>query len=341
MNGELESIYNYSEQLTSNPGHPDIQRNLYQHIQNLISATKTFENIINPAQAQALEDIGATPYFGSNLPLGIESLMASSGVVPSVVRDRVVELRNERLAYLASLEQTRQGLRNLNVAGDGRSFGIEAGFLIPRALFSNSLGGLGKEFEQIEKIIGVFSEISTGSIEKVELRQVSTTDPLVIVALATPVAIAFSKGVDWVLESLKKVIELKGLYDQSKAMNFPDSLTEGMKVHINESISLSLKEYKDSIMDNVQTVDEGRKNELDNHLKWALEQLFSKVERGMTVEIRLLPPPIDEEKTDEERNAQAQAFADLKEIAKRLEFPKLSGEPLLALERYDEPPASP
>lgn len=267
--------------------------------------------------------------------------MASSGVVPGVVRDRVAELRNERLAYLTSLEQTRQGLRNLNVAGDIRSSGVEAGFLLPRALFSNSLGGLGKEFGQIENIIGVFSELSTGSIDKVELRQLSTTDPLVIVALATPVAIAFSKCIDWVLDTLKKVIELKKLYDESKNMNLPDHITEGMKLHINATIEENLKQYRESVINSNVHADEGRKNELDNKLKWAMGQLFSKIERGMTVEIRLLPPPIDEGDTEEERSAQAQAFADLDAIAKRLDFPKLSGEPLLALERHDEPPGSP
>lgn len=335
MQGLLDDLRNQFDQLASNPGHPDFQRGAATALQSLSDAMIAFEGGLTPARLESLQEMGATPYFTSSLPLGIQSLMSTSGVVPSVVRDRTVELQEQRAEYIHHIDEVRRGLRAVGITVEITTPGVEAGFLIPRILFGNTLDGLGKEFEQITKIIAVFSELATGYVEPVEVRQISTTDPLVIVGLATPVAIAFAKGIDWVLETTKKILELKKLYDQNKSAKVPDSILDGLKEHIQKSVSEALEEHGKKLVDTYPVDDDARKNELNNHIKWAMEQLFAKVERGMTVELRLLPPPPGEEIDEQGAAEQAQTFADLAAISGRLDFPKILGEPLLALGKPD------
>jgi hypothetical protein len=93
---------------------------------------------------------------------------------------------------------------------------------------------------------------------------------------------------------------------------------------------------KKSIEEKVQSMlapyqgDQARKNELSNSLSLTLEQLLQRVERGMTVEIRLLPPA--KPQVDDEQTARKeQAFSEATAIAKDLEFPQLHGSPALQL----------
>ena len=69
-------------------------------------------------------------------------------------------------------------------------------------------------------------------------------------------------------------------------------------------------------------------------LSWALNSILSRVERGMRVELRFLPPksPKPEEVKDEHKLArQTSLFADLERLEKTLEFPKISESPILRI----------
>jgi hypothetical protein len=77
-----------------------------------------------------------------------------------------------------------------------------------------------------------------------------------------------------------------------------------------------------------------RKNEVHTFLEKSLEALLARIERGMTVEIRLLPPP--KEEGNEGAEVTAVAFQHLAEIQKQLAFPAPSGEPVLQIPRLSE-----
>ncbi len=140
----------------------------------------------------------------------------------------------------------------------------------------------------------------------------------------------------WALATWKTLLEIRALHDQAKATNMPQSILDGIKTQIDETVQRRIEEHVAQVAP--ATVDEGRQHELNNQLRWTLRQILAKIERGMTVEIRFLPPAVnsDTPDDDEAHAAQTASFDELHEIAKALEFPALQGEPLLALEA---PPA--
>lgn len=332
LQGLVDNLRSHLDVLASNPGDQGAQGATADILNTLSRAMGLFEATLTPAQTEALVELGAQPFYSSALPGGIRAHLAESAIVASTVRDRVAQLQGERAEYLQRIDELRRGLQAVGVSELPMAPGVEAGFLIPRALFSNTLDGFGNELEQIAKIVAVFSELATGSVEPLELRQISTTDPLVIVALATPVALAFGKAVDWLLETVRKVLELKNLYEQSKKSEFPDSLLEQIKDHINSTVKSQIDARAGELASTYVGAAEGRANELENHLKFALSQMFAKIERGMTVELRLIPPPLADGEADADAAAHIADYEALDQISKRLEFPKLSGEPLLKLD---------
>jgi len=72
-----------------------------------------------------------------------------------------------------------------------------------------------------------------------------------------------------------------------------------------------------------------------------LEALLAKIERGLTIELRLPPPPkeVDEEENEvsEEGAAEIKAHQELLEVEKQLVFPEPSENPVLTIpEMKDE-----
>jgi hypothetical protein len=77
-------------------------------------------------------------------------------------------------------------------------------------------------------------------------------------------------------------------------------------------------------------------------MRWALDSILARIERGMVVEIRFLPPPAEPDVTagTPEARERAKTYAELKTISHQLEFHIPPGEPVLQLPPADPPAAS-
>jgi hypothetical protein len=73
----------------------------------------------------------------------------------------------------------------------------------------------------------------------------------------------------------------------------------------------------------------GRKHELQGQMEWALESILTRVERGMAVEIRFLPPKAVA--TDGAPTEEVQKFNELRTLAEQLQFPEAQRDPILPL----------
>ena len=72
-------------------------------------------------------------------------------------------------------------------------------------------------------------------------------------------------------------------------------------------------------------------DEMRNYIDWAVKTVLALVERGLKVEIRVLPPPVHEGAEEGEEVEPPPQFAQLKEIVPQLVFPPVEGMPVLEL----------
>lgn len=328
MQQELERLRSHLDTLASSPGHEPSQIHVAEAVRGLEEMVRELAGQLTPARMQAIIDIGGEPYFTQALPAGIRTLLAENAMTPSVVRDRVVDLLQQRQSYLTTLDEARRSLKTLGAADDAQPPGsAEIGFLLPRDLFGNKLKGLAAQFGELDRILAVFSEVTTGAVEPAEVHQLSTTDPLIFLGLPVATVATVGAAIKWGLESWKTALEIKQHLDQAKALKMPDAVLDSTREYLETTIQQAIKAHTEEILASAQLKDEGRKNELRNGVTWALQSIMEKIEAGVTVEIRVLPPPngVAVDATE------AAAFEQAGEIAKQLEFPKLTGEPVMVL----------
>jgi hypothetical protein len=214
----------------------------------------------------------------------------------------------------------------------------EIGILLPRELFQNHLRELIDELRTLNRVIRAFSEVATGAPEPIEVHQISTSDPVFFFGISATTIAFFGKAVRWALNTWKQVEEIKKVRaDAQRIRAFTDKeMKDIFDTKIDESIKNAIETHVKELLPPDKS--EPRHHELRNDLVWALDSILTRVERGMTVEIRFLPPAAT---ADAEAKTVASAdFETLAQIAPELKFPPPEGAPVRPLPPPEPPSQS-
>lgn len=327
----LQSLSNALQNLAGEPNNTQHQTETANSLTTLQSALADFTSSLTPAQKTNLAEIKAYQFFSNSIVDEIQHSIAQNPMTPSVANELVKKLLADRQNYLTVLDALQKNFSIVGIELSPLKPGeAEAGVLLPRDLFNNELEGLQKELRVLNQILRTFYEIANVGPEKIEIRQISTSDPIFFLGMDISVLIHFGHALKWCADTIKAIGELKNFIDMAKALDidptktaiFDKEIEERVKKRIDEKVQSMLADYKG---------DPSRKAELDNSLHLALGQLLERVERGVTVEIRLIPPPKAEKTEASGPDEKEQAFAELDKISKELEFPKIQGQPVLKL----------
>lgn len=331
---KLNQVVSSLENLGSNPQEQSYQTALASNMAALSKAvTRDFYEQLTPAVREHFIDIGAWRYFSDELHTELGADISTNAMTPAVAAASARRVRDGRQKFLDTLRQTRDGLAGLGIQPDDLEEGdADIAFLIPRDLFHNHLGGLSKEFSVLDKIVRIYSEAVTGSVEEADVKTISTTDPVITLAVSLLTIQAIGKSVTWLLDTWKKSLEIKSLRQQAKDAGFNDKELKVFDDKIERAVNAAITEKVGDILA-ASPVEQARKNELEKGLDWSLRALLSRIERGMSVEIRLLPPA---RVAEDEDVPDSQPYAEVQEIARQLVFPKPTGEPVLSLP--EQPP---
>jgi hypothetical protein len=324
--------------ISSSPSEPTYQIALAASIENLKSALLNLQNTYSPAAFKKISEIGAVPYFSVSLANDIKASLQENSATPTVTLRETQKVIKEREEFIDSLQAIKIGLEKLGFVEDALAEGeAEIGFQIPRDIFNNDLGGLAKELNELRLIIRTFSEIAGNAGEQIEVRQISTTDPIFWVGLGIYTVRLLGQATTWALDSWKKVEEIKKLRTETaKLVNVPvvEQILEQYNTLINQSITDNVNNKIAELIGPKEDRD-ARANEMATALDHALHGLMARIERGMIVEIRILPPPVAEGVEPNEANDVQAVFEDVRRIKDDLIFPTMSGEPTLALPSND------
>lgn len=337
----LQSLVNDLAQIISNPGHAAFQTQFAEKFDQFRSTWDKMASSFSPAQVNLISEIGGSSFFIDDFPSQLDASVRANGITPAVVRDELEAFRSERENYLRTLNSLRDSLMQVGVEPYKlEADSAEIGLLLPRDLFDNELGGLVKELHTVNRIIRAFSEVAVGGPEPVEVHQISTSDPIFFFGL-DPTTIALLAGaVTWALNSWKNVEEIRKIRAETQKVKsftteeieniFDSKIQKEIRIAIDQKVN-ELIPAKDGA---------GRHHEQRNDMAWALESILGRVERGMTVELRFLPPPApkDGEPVAAEKTA---SFDELKRIVPQLQFPQADKSPVLALPPSDPPSEQP
>jgi hypothetical protein len=338
---KLSNLNTAISQLASNPGDSNFQVAVNDHLEALDAVLVPLSENRDSVKSEHLASIGAEFYFGTQMLEMIRSAMSESVLTPAVGHQAVDKMVNERQAYIDNLESLSTGLKAINVKPDDLEPGTaEIGFQIPRNLFDNEFEKLITELKEVRRIIRAFSELTTGSVEPIEVRQISTSDPLFFFGIPAATIVSIGAAITWALNTWKQVEEIRS--HRAKLRESAQYSEQEISAFFDKKIESAVDQAVEEKLNELIAPDNkaGRAKEQRNDLKQVLESILARVERGMAIEVRFLPPVQNEEAVDGAdgegtQTQQAKDFEAMKELAPRLKFPPPDPAPILGLPKAE------
>lgn len=302
-------------------------------VKSLQSTVLRLQSRFDPSICDQISTIGGKPYFVDNIAERISDWVAENPITPAVALTSLNEFQNQRNLFIENLKQLNTSLGKIGVTPSSLEEGTaEIGFQIPRELFENEFEQFIKKLGTIKLIIRSFQEVSPSVDNRIEVRQLSSTDPILFFGLAPEVIALIGGGVTWALHTWNQIESVRKLRSETRRNDaFTERETDeifGPK--IDQMIEKSVAEKVAELLG----VDKpkGRDNERQAQLGWALKTLLWFTERGMKVEIKFLPGPAssDEESADALSDTEV-AFNEMPAISAELSFPKIEDRPTLEL----------
>lgn len=328
----LSEIEGQMNNLASSPQNSSFQVELSAALKRLSDAFYNMQKEFEPRQIKATNEINGQDFFLSDIPSVFSTIINDNPLTPAVARDSINHIISNRRAYINTLTQLNVTLEAVGVEPLELAEGeAEIGFQIPRSMFSNQLDLMTKELNKINRILRAFSELETGSIEPVEIKTISTSDPLFFFGISTPVIIAVGEAVKWGLNLWKEVEEIRLARAQTqKIKSIPEEQTKAFfDLRITELIENATSRKLDELLSTKERG--GREHEQRQDLSFALDYIMAALERGLTVEIRCLPPRDSFTGSPEEDGGSA-GLTQVAIVGRELKFPvRHLGNPILAL----------
>ncbi len=331
IQAQLQGVLNSLVNLTANPADPGTQLNAKNAFDTLKAAVSRVSYENDPTFGTYVHALNGTKFFSLSLVTEISQAMANNSMTPAGARDLVQKLFSERQAFLEFLRTFKTAAHGLNLSADEIKEGeSQIGFRIPREIFRNELKGWTIELNELRNIIRPFSELATGGAEPILIGEISTTDPIIFLLLKSVTIAMIAKSVSWSLDQWKKIEEIRKLRaETAKLSGSSGGALDDMVAQYDEKIkSVLLKAVEDHANILVPATDgPGRHHELKTDLSRALQSLVGRIERGMTIELKFLPPAVSND-DDVELNA---AMEEIREVVPHLTFPSPSQTPVIVL----------
>jgi hypothetical protein len=228
----------------------------------------------------------------------------------------------------SAVQQIRSAFITLKIpAKDLEPGESELGVLVPRVAVHNYLGEFADELDELRFILAIFQEVVTGKREDFEIRTISSSDLSVYLEIMPPVAACIAIALDRLIETYKKILEIRKLHGELKNQKVPEEHLKGIEQHANEAMEKGIDKLIPVGLDTYCKAKAERRNELANGLRISLNKMANRIDRGYNFEIRV--QPIKEAKTDGDPNAEY--INAILQTSKTLEFMKVEGPPVLSL----------
>jgi len=308
------------------------QIQLSNDLENLKSVLKiSLVNDLSPAFYHVLVDLKIDDIIGNNLSKKIDSIFSSNQITPVKAKQELEIIFNKLDDKINAFKNVVSGLQTLEINYDELEEGeCEIGILIPRRYLKNDLRNLSNEINEFTLIVNYYAELITGHKESLQIRTLSTSEPLITIATATVVAAGISKTIGWLISNYKKLIEIKKLKSELKKQGLSKNDLQGISEYSNDFMKKTIEEIVKNLAKEYNgNTNIERKNELLNEIRISLNKIANRIDRGFNFEIRI-KPITNTSKNDLSKENQI-IIDEIIKASKLLQFIKFSEQPILSL----------
>lgn len=333
---QLQLLTSSLENLVNSPQVPDYQQQVAGVLNHLrLELPDADSESFSPSWIQTIEELGIDDLLGAKLLATIESSVERNQLTPSVALDEIrpvtarVEELDKRLAELIS------GFEFFGIPTEDLAPGsVEFSVLIPRSAVDNELPDLGNEFVRIQRIVGPFLELATGSRPDLKVRSIASSDFGVFLEIAPQAAAFLAVATERVVALYRNVLDIRLKRQELADRGVPDEVLAPIEAHASDAVEAGIEQEVERLIEEVGRTDD-RINELRTELRNSLNAIANRVDQGYNFDLRAEPEVEDDESEDSEGqggNPEIQAaVARIRESAPGLKFIAPVGQPILAL----------
>ena len=332
----LQQVVNHIGRVVSQPQQPNHQTQLGSALTQFYNTLKDApSDKFSPAWRQITDEIGGRALLGSRLIERIKGIFERNQITPSVANQEVQAVFASLQQFKQAIDATVTGLENLKIGAEILAPGeCELGILIPRRAVKDGLKEFGEELQDIDFILGTFSEVATGKRDPLPIKTISSSELMVFLAAIPPVAACVAHAAERLINAYKGLLEIRKLHGELKKQGLKDSEMTGISDHANSVMTTAVEEITIEVVEQYfQGKDKGRKNELINAMRISLSKLANRIDAGFSVEVRAEPPKkpkAPDAATPEEKTTKAHIDR-VVSASPALQFMNLSGHSILHL----------
>ena len=328
---KFQNLLNTLQNVIAQPQQPQHQKNLTTQLTDLKeSLINSLVNNLSPAWYQVLVELQIDEVLGLKLIDKIDMIFSKNQITPANAKielDKIFTVLNQKINGFTNIVS---GLKILNIGLDELEEGeCEIGVLIPRKYIKNDLGKFGDEIKELTFIFSNYSELIIGKKESFQIRNISTSEPLITVTTVTAIVVGVAKSIGWLIDNYKKLLEIKKLKSELNKQGLSDANLQGIVDYSNSFMEKSIENIVKKLSKEYNANgDVARKNELLNGVRISLNKIANRIDNGFNFEIRI-EPIVEKENTTTKGNKTE--VAAIEQVSKSLQFMKLEGQPILSL----------
>jgi len=321
------------------PNQPVHQQQLVTSLQTLYSSLENspVENY-SPAWKDAMQDLGVIDEFGINLKNKIQKIFEQNQITPNVALEKIQKIHTEIDATQTNLDSLVKGLSFFGVGEDELSNNeCEVGVIVPRKYVNNNLKEFGKELSEIEKTLGVFSELATGTREPISIRNISSSELSVFLDYAPEVGACIAITIERIVAFYKTLLEIKKIKSDAAKQEMPNEILEQMNQHIESLVAPKIEDISQELFSKYeQNIEASRQNEILIELKHSINKLANRIDRGFNIELRISEENSASDESTQNESGNINPMQQIKQSSQNINFIHSQDEPILFLDEKDD-----
>lgn len=340
----LQQLRDALNQLASQPQQEQQQRQVASLRDQLSSSlAAAASNDYSPVWRQTLDELGLSSILGHELAARVDEIFIQNELTPAAAADQLGEILDEFTQHMAAVEGAINAFSALEIGSEELSPGeVEVSVLVPRLAVANEFNALGVEMLRLDKVLGVFVELGTGSRPPLTVRFIASSDFSFFLDVAPEAGAFIAVAAERVVALYKKLLEIRRLRSELAEQGLGDDSLVGIDEHANSHMSTGIEEIGEQLVEDLETAvkDGNRLNELKVELKLSLNAIANRIDAGYHIDVRVgaLPESTDEKDGEEAGGTATHGSAAVDHITaahEGLQFIRLAGSPILQLPEPD------
>jgi hypothetical protein len=299
----------------SNPSNPDQTkafREHYQQLRELLDSSGL--NHVHLLRRTIFEEVGAMRYVGRGLLEVIDRVISTNNLAPALAVQELQKVHADTTTFHQTITSLNGGFSALQLEYDELEPNEgEFGISIPRTQTAEDFASFVKELKSYSTAFNAFNEVVSDNNQPLTVKTISSSDWQIYLLAAPVVLKVISHTLKDIAEILRSLVDIKKNVKELLSKGVPEAAIANINDFGDTMIDERLRGLAEKIVvEHYKKEDDGRRNELTNHLSQSLKFIAHKIDIGVKLDIRICPPT--EPEADPETPEGAEAFRRYEEL---------------------------